>query len=112
MSVDQPRVIDIISQNADGHIVLTISDHLEWDETHEHLLVLQEKTNASLAFVESGEIYEEYANAKGRPIRINVVFKHQPNLEARAFLAKAKAIVESAGFGFGFELFSAAAYTM
>lgn len=46
MSIDQSETVDIISQAPDGTVVLTISDHLEWDAENEHLLLLQEKLNS------------------------------------------------------------------
>lgn len=49
MSVDNPNVIDFISEQDDDKVVLTISDHLEWDdEDNNHLYLLQEKVNAYL----------------------------------------------------------------
>lgn len=107
MSVDQLQVIDIISTDKDGDIVLTISDHLDWGNTREHLLMLQEKINAYLRFLESGEVYEKYPDAKGRRLIIQVTFQYQPSPEAYLFLSRAKGIVEQAGFGFRHELFSA-----
>ena len=41
MTVDNERVIDIVSVTPQGEIDLTIADHLEWDEKHEHALILQ-----------------------------------------------------------------------
>ena len=55
MSVDQTKIIDIISKSKDGEIVLTISDHLDWKNLQEHLLLLQEKINTYLTFLESKE---------------------------------------------------------
>ena len=110
MSVDQPDVVDIISKSQSGEIVLTISDHLAWADTHGHLRMLQEKINTYLRFLESGEIYQRYPDAIGSKLTIEVVFQLEPNLEARSFLSKARAIVEGAGFGFEFELFSATPY--
>jgi hypothetical protein len=107
MSVDQTNVIDIISKTPTGEVTLTISDHLEWTNTIDHLLTLQEKLNAYLRFLESGEVYERYPDATGRKLIINVVFKFVPNLEARSFIAKARFVIEGAGFGFRFEHFSA-----
>jgi len=112
MSVDQSQVIDVVSKDKKGSIVLSISDHLDWDNTKEHLQVLQEKINTYLAFLDSGEVYEKYPDAKGRPIEIEVMFHYQPNPEARSFLAKVKPIVEGSGYGFRFEQFSATPFTV
>jgi hypothetical protein len=47
MSVDQTDVVDFISLNQQGEVVLTVSDHLPWDEANEHCLLLQEKLSAT-----------------------------------------------------------------
>jgi len=112
MAVDQPKVIDIISNDKDGNTILTISDHLDWSETQQHLLVLQDKINGYLAFVESGEIYEKFPDTRNRRIRIEIVFQHKPDSEAFLFLSKAKSVVENAGLGFRFDLFAASPYPM
>lgn len=52
MSVENSKVIDFISDKEDK-IVLTISDHLEWDNDNEHIYLLQEKINAYLMAIES-----------------------------------------------------------
>lgn len=102
MAVDQPKTIDIVSKDNDG-FVLTICDHLDWNNTQEHLTILQDKINTYLAFLESGEIYENYPDAKGRPLQIEIMFNYRPNLEADAFLLKVKLIIEDAGFTFRFD---------
>lgn len=112
MSVDQTNVIDVVSKDQKGTIVLSISDHLDWDNTQQHLLVLQEKINTYLNFLDSGEIYEKYPDTKGHHIQIDIRFHYQPSIEALAFLAKAKPIVEKSGYSFHFEHFSATPYTI
>jgi len=81
-----------------GHVVLTISDHLDWSDSTTHQLLLQTKLNRYLAFVESGEILEKYPQVKDRAVVFKVVFKIRPDEEGRAFLARARKVVESAGF--------------
>ncbi len=99
MSIDQPDVVDIVSvDRMTGQVVLTISDHLDWSDSTAHQLLLQSKLNRYLAFVESGEILQSCPNAKDRLVALRVVFRFQPDEAGRAFLAKARAIVESAGF--------------
>ena len=98
MSIEQTDLIDIISiDRLTGETILTISDHLDWSDSEAHLLLLQNKLNRYLAFVESGEIFRSYPKAKDRPIVFTVVFKFRPNEEGRAFLDKVRPIVESAG---------------
>jgi hypothetical protein len=98
MTINQPDVIDIISINKAGDVVLTISDHLDWSNSVEHQAILEAKLNKYLAFVESREILTNYPDAKGRRVLIKIVFKFEPDIAGLQFLSKAEAIVESAGF--------------
>jgi Family of unknown function (DUF6572) len=105
MSIEETDVVDIISINRmTGHVVLTISDHLEWFDSVAHQLLLQSKLNRYLAFVESGEILESYPDSKDRSVVFNVAFKFPPDESGRAFLAKATEVIESAGFSLRHEL--------
>ena len=107
MSVDQPKIIDFIGvDKGSGETILTISDHLDWTNSHEHQLVLQDKINSYLAFIESGEIFEGYPGAKGRPVVIKIVFKHKPDQEGRRFLDRAKEVIERAGISLQHEVFA------
>lgn len=110
MSIAQTNIIDAIGvDNATGDVVLTITDHFEWTENNnEHLLLLQEKLNAYLRFVESGEIVKAYPNAKNRAILIDVVCKYPLNQQAQGFYSQVAQIVEGAGIKLQWRLFSAA----
>lgn len=106
MSIDQASVVDAIGvDNATGNAVLTIGDHLPWNK--EHLLLLQEKLNTYLAFVENGELISNYPDAKDRNVQINIVCKYTPNEEAVGFLNKVQSIVEGAGIKFTYQIFKA-----
>lgn len=64
MSVENTQVIDLIGfEESTGKVILTIADHLPWDDS-EHLPLLQKKLISYLAFIESGEIYESYPRAR------------------------------------------------
>jgi hypothetical protein len=58
MSVENNEVIDVVSVDKQGNAILTISDHLEWSEDNEHLLILQTKINTYLGSIESGELFD------------------------------------------------------
>jgi hypothetical protein len=97
MSVENTQVIDFIGfEEATGKVVLTIADHLPWDD-RDHLLLLQEKLNSYLAFIESGEIYESYPRAMGRQLVIDLVVQHWPSVEGLRHLELAKKQVEGVG---------------
>jgi hypothetical protein len=102
MSIEQKDVIDFVSIHPSGNAVLTISDHLPWDEENEHLILLQDKINAYLGAIEGGELYEAYPKAKGRKIVIRIVALDPPNRDGFLFLERAKEILTSAGYGFEF----------
>jgi hypothetical protein len=108
MSVEQPNVIDFISTDDNSDTVfLTISDHLDWDDDiHEHLLLLQEKINSYLKFVETGEIESEYPKAKGKKRRIRIALKFEPDEHGMRFLESVKAkLMTDTDIGFDYHVF-------
>jgi hypothetical protein len=107
MSVDNAKVVDFLCvDNVTGDVVLTITDHLPWSECeNEHLFLLQEKLNAYLRFIESGELLDTYPNAKSRPVLIDVAYKYPLSQHAQDFIDLVVPIVEGAGIKIRFELF-------
>ncbi|WP_368043743.1 DUF6572 domain-containing protein [Vibrio antiquarius] len=89
--------VDIIEHDEEK-VTLVISDHLGWDDQNEKLLLLQEKLNLYLSFIESGEVFEQYPLAKNKLFEIQVVSKYQPNNEAKEFILLALKFVREAGF--------------
>jgi hypothetical protein len=106
LSVEWSNTIDIVSIDPKGQVVLTISDHLDWTDSIKHQRTLQNKLNAYVAFVESGEILEQYPEAKDRPLIFKIVFKFRPDGGGQDFLAKAQNVVKSAGFSLQHEVFA------
>lgn len=102
MSVEDKNVIDIITIDKQGVLVLTISDHLEWNDENEHLLLLQEKINSYLDFIENGQLAERYPDKADKKIMIQVVFKYYPNKTAEEFLAIVKRFLSEKGNAFDF----------
>jgi hypothetical protein len=103
MTVEEVKKIDFIGTDKEtDNIILTISDHLQWD--NEHIYILQEKINSYLAFIETGQIYEDYPKSKGKKIVIEIIAKYPFNDEAIEFLEKVKPVVEGAGFGFNYKI--------
>jgi hypothetical protein len=100
MTVEQIQVVDFVGIDPTGRAVMTISDHLSWDDIKSHLFTLQEKLNAYLRFIESGEMTEKRPDLAGRQILISVVLKFQIPNEADWFFAKTSAAIEAAGFSF------------
>jgi hypothetical protein len=106
MSVEQAHTVDFLSiDDASGRVLLTISDHLDWDHDEgAHLLMLQEKLNSYLRFIESGEINKKSPQALGRKVTIIVVGQFPLSKQASLFFQKAKTAIQSAGFSLEFKL--------
>jgi uncharacterized protein DUF6572 len=67
VTVQDPNLIDVTSiDKQTGDVILTISDHLDWADTIEHQQILQRKINAYLAFIESGDLLQQFPDANGR----------------------------------------------
>jgi hypothetical protein len=99
MSIEDTDTVDFISVSPDQRVVLSISDHLEWDSENRHLLQLQQKLNAYLRFIESGEMLEKYPDAAGRPITIQLVTLHEPDTtDAHEFLARVRRTLAQSGY--------------
>lgn len=105
MSIDQQKVIDAIAiDERTGELILFIFDHYAWgDLKSDHPLKLQEKINTYLSYIESGEIYDNNPDYKGKSIIIKIIGKYPLNDFGEKFFEKAKSIVQWAGFDIRFE---------
>ncbi len=105
MSIEQTDKIDFLTiEHKTGDVLLTISDHLNWDEDEgEHLLMLQAKLNSYLAFVEGGQMYRQIPETRGRRVVINLVGKFPLSEEATNFFGLASEAIHKAGFSLQFK---------
>ena len=91
MSIEQIEVIDAIGIDKEtDEVVLTISDHLPWDD--EHMFLLQDKLNTYLEFIESEQLNDVYPEALNRSVRINITCAYEPSDFALEFLQNVKNI--------------------
>jgi len=105
MSIDQAGKIDFIGTDEKSNsVILTISDHLDWDDSENHLLLLQKKLNNYLTFCESGEIFEIYPNAKGKNLVIEIIGKQPLNQKGSDFLEEAKIIIKETNIKLRFKI--------
>lgn len=109
MSIEDVNKIDSIGTPCDSTdtVSLAISDHLVWDSpVEEHLYKLQEKINTYITFIESGEIYESFPQAKGRGLKIiEIYFKYPPPEEAISFLRQVSDILEPINMKLKYKVF-------
>ncbi len=106
MSIDQLNKNDVISTTPDDKVMLTISDHHAWDDEGKHLLQLQDKLNAYLQFIESGQILEDYPGAKNKEFIISLAVKYIPNENALLFLSRSRESILHYGFEFEWKVIS------
>jgi hypothetical protein len=105
MSIDQPSVVDFLwKDEAHNRAVLTISDHLDWEEEGEHLLLLQDKLNHYLEFIESGQLLDAKPEFKGLPVLIHVAAQYPLSEQAAKFYEMVKGRVGEMGLSLEFDL--------
>ena len=107
MSITDTEKIDYIGlDHRTGDVILVITDHLDWCEpVDEHLLLLQEKLNTYLRFVESGEVYSHVPLSTIGQIRFRLIGKHPLSDAAMKVFLLAKTLIAEAGFSLSFEQF-------
>ncbi|WP_345817713.1 DUF6572 domain-containing protein (plasmid) [Paraburkholderia sp. PREW-6R] len=106
MSILDENVVDIIGVDPKkGLARLVIADHLEWtNPVEEHLLLLQEKINSYLCFLEGGELQQHYPDSKGCRCEIEIAMKYEPSSEALRFIGKAREIIQGSGFDLTYQV--------
>jgi hypothetical protein len=103
MSLENLEVIDVVSIDLKGRVVLTIADHLEWNDSN-HLFLLQSKINRYLDAIANGSLYASYPDAVGRNVVINIAAKYSPNTEGQTYLNEVERILNSAGYDLNFSV--------
>jgi hypothetical protein len=103
MLSDTTNVIDFISTQED-FVWLTIADELDWQEESNHLILLQDKVNAYLEFIENGQLFETYPDANSCKIGIEICAKHTIPKIGLDFLMKIKDLLENSGYEFRYEI--------
>jgi hypothetical protein len=86
--VDSVDVIGIDRQS--GCVRMAIVDGVDWSDVTRHLHLVQEKLNAYIRFIESGQLLSAYPDARGRPISIEWRHRYPLPQDARDFLARAE----------------------
>lgn len=108
MSIEATNEVDAVGiDEATDETVLTIFDSLDWNDTGDHLYLLQEKLNAYLGFIESGELVSAYPDSAGRSTRIDLLLRFTPPPVAVASFEKIGAITKEYGAPFRWEVASA-----
>ncbi len=109
MSITETKVVDIIAvpEWEPDNVVLVITDHLEWGDKAqqgEHLLLLQEKINTYIAFIESGELLESYPPAKGKKPKIRINGLYELPEQGETFIDRVTEVLKGVGIELEFVL--------
>ncbi|VVQ25572.1 hypothetical protein PS925_05831 [Pseudomonas fluorescens] len=109
MSITETKVVDIIAvpEWEPDSVVLVITDHLEWGDKAqqgEHLLLLQEKINTYIAFIESGELLESYPPAEGKNPKIRINGLYELPEQGETFIDRVTEVLKGVGIGMEFVL--------
>lgn len=105
MSILESNKIDLVARKPESRVVkLIIADHLTWDDLQTHSQLLQDKINAYLEFVVSGEIKQlkEPTMPESPEVRIVLATKYSPPALAREFLSKVEEFL--LGYGILFQV--------
>jgi hypothetical protein len=80
MGLGNINVVDAIGLEKNSECaILSLFDSWGWDdEEPAHLLAIQDKFNAYLEFIESGQIFEDYPPARNKDLVIDVIFRFEP----------------------------------
>ena len=86
MSIVEGDKIDmVLTDKEKTYVVLVIADHLDWKEDEgEHLVLLQNKLNVYIHFLESGQFEQNRPDLVSLPVTIQVAAKFAPSEQGLA----------------------------
>lgn len=85
-----------------GEVVLTISDHLTWENPSQHFEILESKIGRYLDFIQSGQLLESVPDAVNPQVRISIFCKYEPSVQAHNFLTAAERQLADVGVKLSF----------
>lgn len=93
MAIDNANVIDGMAIDKENIALrLLLTDHLQWEEgidavsEHDHLLMLQEKINAYISFIETEQYKNKYPDVEFKMAIIDMRFKYDITKNCEKFL--------------------------
>ena len=86
MSVIENSVVDGMGLAENGKMKMLITDHLDWVDEYNHLLILQEKINAYIGFCEGEQYKDVYADVEIEHVVFEIHFLYEPTKNAYIFL--------------------------
>ncbi|MCG3183391.1 MAG: hypothetical protein ICCCNLDF_01488 [Planctomycetes bacterium] len=89
MSIRQADEIDYIAWDDDATVSLMVSDHMDWEDSDEHIRLLEAKVGGYLAYITTGRLAEEHPDARGRAVWIRVWGNSLPSYAGELWHKKA-----------------------
>lgn len=94
LNIERTNTIDGIAYNEkDLKLVLLLADGMDWHDEKNHLLLLQEKINNYIAYIEGKQYLQKYSNVEQIEIQIKFLFKETDN--CRKFLEQVEKIIST-----------------
>lgn len=101
MTIENTEVVDGAgTDKATGEIILTISDHLSWEDEERHFRLIEKKISRYLDFVRSGQVLKSFPQAEQAPVRIKLIHQYPLTDSASKFLSAAQRQLEGLSIGF------------
>lgn len=101
MTIENPNTVDGLGiSKLDGKVVMTISDHLDWNDLQAHIKILASKLEAYIAFSSSGDLEQTIIDARNREKRIELIHEYPPTPKAVEYLTSISDQLDSIGMEF------------
>lgn len=76
LNVESTYTIDGLAFNQEtSSLILLLADGMDWIDINRHLLLLQDKLNAYIGYIDSRQYEEKYPDVKRIEMRVNFLFK-------------------------------------
>lgn len=93
LNVERTNVLDAVAYDEENSkLIMLLSDGMDWYDEARHLLLLQEKLNHYIAYIETEQYLKSYPKPKQIEIQIKFLFKETELCEK--FLEQVKQIVK------------------
>lgn len=93
MSVAEKDIVDGIALDEGRGIRMLITDHIDWTQEYNHLLILQEKINSYIMFCENGQYKDLYKDNVIEYVVIEIHFLYEPTENVYIFLNQIPEII-------------------
>lgn len=97
MSVEDPNVIDFVTQDSDGTAVLVLVEGRPWDGSRQRLLELEEKLGNYDSYVFEGRLAAQYPALAEKPVVVELRCVSQPDPITADFIEKMRARLREKG---------------